>query len=246
MSKLTSTQQHTKTCNNANKNKLNTQLSLNPQHKSSPHNHNQKKKSKYQPCPEDTEIDRKEATFAMLGMLWSSTAASSSILSTILTAASPNEAKAAFGEDAKIEIPNMMDNMNNRVNQQCLVESLGNRECLVYLDPANKLYKGAEGSVLVERLEKATSALALIPDLVNDKKWSKVQGILTGPMNPLGATMDKLSKLSENEELCCKLEKSIKNDLYAIGSAVERKDGDKVLKLHDKVTKDLVAYANSL
>ncbi len=65
-------------------------------------------------------------------------------------------------------------------------------------------------------------------------------------MNPLGVTMDKLSKLSADEEKSCRLEKVVKSDLYAIASAVERKQGDEILKLHKKATEDLVAYAKAL
>ena len=65
-------------------------------------------------------------------------------------------------------------------------------------------------------------------------------------MNPLGVTMDKLSKLSADEEKCCRLEKIVKNDLYAIVSAVERKQSDEILKFHKKATEDLVAYAKAL
>jgi len=50
----------------------------------------------------------------------------------------------------------------------------------VYADEANQLYKGADNTVLLARLEKASSALAEIPELVEDKKWSKVTGVLTG------------------------------------------------------------------
>ncbi len=122
----------------------------------------EKEQPKCELCPEP-EIDRREAAFALIGTMWS-------------IGVLPSPANAVFGADAKIEIPNVMDNMNNRVNQQCLVESLGNRECLVYLDPENKLYKGADSQVLIERLETATAALAEIPSLVSEKKWSKVSG----------------------------------------------------------------------
>lgn len=133
-----------------------------------------KDKSKFKPCPLP-EMDRREVAFALIGTLWSAGVVPSAVMTTL--AGSPEPAKATFGEDAKIEIPNMMDNISNRVNQQCLVESLGNRECLAYLDPGKKLYQGAESEVLIERLEKATAALAEIPSLVADKKWSKVSCI---------------------------------------------------------------------
>ncbi len=197
---------------------------------------------KHDICPEpdlDLDMDRREATFAMIGQLW----ASSAVAATIFTTSPSN---AVFGADANIALPNMMESIDNRINKQCLVESLGNRECLVYLDPEKKIYKGADVAVLVERLEKATAALAEIPVLVNEKKWSKVNSVITGPMGGLGVTMDKLSKLSENEVELCRLEKIVKNDLYAIAAAVDRKNGAEVLKMHDKATEDLVAYAKAL
>ena len=156
---------------------LKSELSLQNKPKSKSKRYSKKLKSKCQICPEDNnELDRKEATFAILGMLWSTTTTvTTSITATTTTLLSnPQKANAAYGQDAKIELPNVMEGMNNRVNNQCLVESIGNRECLVYLDPEKKLYKGAEGAVLVERLEKATAVLAEIPGLVEEKKWSKV------------------------------------------------------------------------
>ena len=72
----------------------------------------------------DQEMDRREAAFALLGSLWATT--------TMM----PSPAHAVYGADAKIEMPNMMENMANRASKQCLVESLGNRECLVWMDPS--------------------------------------------------------------------------------------------------------------
>ena len=65
-------------------------------------------------------------------------------------------------------------------------------------------------------------------------------------MNPLGTTMDKLSKLSANEEKCSQIETIVKKDLYAIEAAVERKESNKVLDLQKKANADLVAYAKAL
>jgi len=98
----------------------------------------------------------------------------------------------------------------------------------VYLDPNKKIYKGAYINILAERLEKSTAALAEIPSLVTEKKWSKVNSVLTGPMGSLGMTMDSLSKL------------------YAIAAATNRNNADDVLKCHEKATKDLIAYAKAL
>ena len=53
---------------------------------------------------------------------------------------------------AQILIPDVVQGMSDRANKQCLVESLGNRECLVYMDPENQLYKGSDNKLLFERL----------------------------------------------------------------------------------------------
>ncbi len=207
-----------------------------------------RQKLKFNPCPEpelDLDMDRREATFALLGQLWATT---TGVIASVALLSSPQPSEAVYGADANIAVPNVMEGINNRVNQQCLVESLGNRECLVYLDPEKKIYKGADAQVLVERLEKAIAALAEVPMLVSEKKWSKVTGVITGPMGSLGRTMDQLSKLCEDEAQLklIGLEKSIKTDLYAIAAAAEKKNGEQILKFHEKATQDLIAYAKAL
>lgn len=188
-------------------------------------------------CPEDkdddsSDLDRREALFAMLG----------SVLATTV----PTTAWAMYGEDAKIELPNPVEAISNRVNGQCLVETLGNRECLVYLDPANKLYQGADNAVLLERMEKASQSLALIPALIEQKKWTQVSGVLLGPLGTLVETMNQLTKLSANGSKAAALAAKTKSDMYDIFQAAERKQGDKALIAHDKATKNLVAFVKAL
>ena len=179
------------------------------------------------------DMDRREAAFAMLGSLWA--------MSWSLPAA-----HAMYGEDAKMELPNIMDGMDKRINQQCLVETLGNRDCLVYLDPANKLYQQADNQVLLERIEKASEALATIPALIEQRKWSKVTGVLTGPLGTLVSTMGQLTKLSDNSAQAAELAKKVKGDIIEIGAAADKKQGDRAVQFHKKATDDLVAYVKSL
>jgi len=194
-------------------------------------------KKKCSRCPEpnddDLDMDRREAAFAMLGSFWAMTS-------------SPIVANAVYGQDAKIELPNPMEDMSRRTNEQCLVESLGTRQCLVYLDPANKLYQQPDNQVLLERIEKASASLATIPSLANNKKWSQVNGVLTGPLGQLVLTMQALSKLSENSAQAINLAKKVKGDIIDIAQASDRKQGDKVLEYHQKATDDLVAFVKSL
>lgn len=196
-----------------------------------------------EPCPEpedDPALDRREAAFAMLGRLWAAGAIPAAALSS-----RPLPALAEYGADAKLSLPNPLEAITDRATKQCLVESLGNRECLVYLDPENKLYQGADAAILVERIEKASEALASIPPLVEEKKWSKVLGILTGPMGQLSTTMDQLQKLSGAAGLAEK-GKKVKTDIYAIAAAADKRQQAEALKYHKMATKDLVAFVRAL
>ena len=116
--------------------------------------------------------------------------------------------------------------MSDRTNKQCLVESLGNRECLVYLDPDNQLYKGSEVPLLLERLNGSMNSLQDLPTYIETKQWNKVIGVMTGPMGNLSLTMNELVKASDNDiskAKCKSLSVEIRNDLYAIAGAADRK-----------------------
>mmetsp|Transcript_29067 Transcript_29067/g.35403 ORF Transcript_29067/g.35403 Transcript_29067/m.35403 type:complete len:280 (+) Transcript_29067:42-881(+) len=202
---------------------------------------------KCQPCPppeDNPDMDRREAAFAMIGSLWSMGIISSSLLSS-----SPDVANAAFGEDAKMTIPNFVEGMTDRIEKQCLVETLGNRECLVYLDPENQLYQGADNTVLLQRMEKATLALESIPDLVEKKKWTAITGVLIGPMGELSGTMKELGKLTSEDSRKKKLgdiAKAVKGDINAMAAAADRKDGGKILEWQAKATDHLVEFVAAL
>ncbi|EJK43805.1 hypothetical protein THAOC_37713 [Thalassiosira oceanica] len=132
----------------------------------------------------------------------------------------PDQASAGYGADAKIELPDVIQGMSDRQTKQCLVESLGNRECLVYLDPDNQLYKGSEATLFLERLNGSMNALQDLPTYIETKQWNKVQGVMTGPMGTLSLTMNELVKTLEpndpSREKCKSLSIAIRNDLYSI------------------------------
>lgn len=139
----------------------------------------------------------------------------------------PDQASAVYGADAKIELPDVIQGMSDRQTKQCLVESLGNRECLVYLDPDNQLYKGSEATLLLERLNGSMNALQDLPTYIETKQWNKVQGVMTGPMGTLSLTMNELVKTLEpndpSREKCKSLSIAIRNDLYSISGSADRK-----------------------
>eukprot|EP00977_Amphora_coffeiformis_P024963 scaffold17767_cov168-Amphora_coffeaeformis.AAC.1 len=191
---------------------------------------------------EDIELDRREAFFSMLGMAW----AVGGLPASLMTTMQPEPAHAIYGTDAKIELPNPIQSMSDRATKQCLVESLGTRECLVYADPNNKLYQGADGKLLLDRVDAASKSLGLLPSLIESKKWSQVTGVLTGPMGELIRTMNQLVELSENQTAAKKIVAQVKTDLYAISAAVGRKEVASALKSHQAATDHLVAFVKAL
>lgn len=191
-------------------------------------------------CPEPeedndiTDLDRREALFAMLGSVWAT------------TTGFPSATHAIYGSDAKIEIPNVIDSIEKRKNLQCLVESLGNRDCLVYIDPEKKLYQGPDSQILLSRLETAFATLNSFPDLIKSKKWSIISGKLIGPMGTLIDTMNKLAKNAPDPDKATKLSNNVKKDVFAIGAAVDKKQGDIALAKQREALEHLEEFVLSL
>ena len=185
----------------------------------------------------DSSMDRREAAFAMLGTIWATTTG----------IASPLPAFATYGNEAKIELPNVAQGLADRNNKQCLVESLGNRECLVYIDPDNKLYQGLDSQKLLQKVEISSVALAKIPALVDEKKWSGVNSILTGPMGELLGVMNQLAPLSTQQpDQSVALAKQVKLQIFAISAAAGRKDGNGIRTATEGASTALVAFVQSL
>lgn len=154
-------------------------------------------------------------------------------------------ANAVYGADANIQMPNIAQGMADRANKQCLVESLGNRECLVYEDPDNKLYKSADNKILIERLGTSVEALKRLPGYIENKQWSNVQSVLTGPMGSLSYTQNELVKLIDEEPVksqCRDLTGNIRKDLYAISAAIGAKDGKQALINYERASEKLEKF----
>lgn len=200
-------------------------------------------------CPEDEEDDeelllesRREALFAMMGTLW----AAGTLPESLLGSAAP--ANAAYGVDANMAFPDVVQGLSDRANKQCLVESLGNRECLVYQEDEEKLlYKGADSQILLNRIQVAAKALETeIPPLVAKKQWTKITGVLTGPMGQLSSTMTLLCKLADKPDVAKQKAQVVKQDVFAMGTATTNKAGSDVLKYQQLAIQDLAVFLKSL
>ncbi len=208
-----------------------------------------KKKNSICFCPdavddEDSDIleDRRETIFALMGTLWAAGTLPASMLG------QPSAAYAVYGSDAQMIFPDVVQGMSDRNTKQCLVESLGNRECLVYQEDEEKLlYKGADTQVLLNRIQLATRALEKeITPLVETKQWIKITGVLTGPMGQLSSTMTLLCKLADRPEEAKQKAQQVKNDLFAMGTATTNKSGEDVLKYQQLAIQDLAVFLISL
>ncbi|KAG7365743.1 Dictyostelium Slime mold-like repeat protein [Nitzschia inconspicua] len=214
-----------------------------------------KTKKKRKPClcsPEDNRIieeeddddvieSRRELLFAMMGTVWA-------VTTTTTITAFPFTAHATAGVDAKMAFPDVIQGMNDRNTKQCLVESLGNRECLVYQqdDPDKLLYKGADTQILLQRIQTTVEALQSIPPLVETKQWSKITGLLTGPMGQLSATLTLLVKGASNPTTAQIKANALKQDVFAIGTATTQRQTADILKYQQRAIQDLEIFLQSL
>jgi hypothetical protein len=140
----------------------------------------------------------------------------------------PTVANAGYGDATSMELPNYIE---------FLIEK--NKS----VDPSDYLYKGADPGILLKRLLGANTKLAESPKLAEEKKWSQVQGILTGPLGSLAETLNLICKQGGPEVQVAG--KKIKSDLIAIGQAATKKDGQACTDGAKQTTVDLETFVKT-
>jgi hypothetical protein len=182
-------------------------------------------KKECRPCEElpddDIDLSKREAAFALLGGIWAI-----GMLPTALIF--PTEANAAYGASSNMPAQGIIIDRPKE----------GAKATVQYL--------GQDNQRVLERLGKQSDALATIPDLIEDKKWSKVTGVLLGPCGELLQTMGKLADTSENAQAARDIMKQTKLDLYAITAAVGKKNVDKATQLTLAVQSDIAGFVKVL
>mmetsp|Transcript_18670 Transcript_18670/g.46226 ORF Transcript_18670/g.46226 Transcript_18670/m.46226 type:complete len:215 (+) Transcript_18670:1-645(+) len=118
-------------------------------------------------------------------------------------------AEAKYGTSTNMEMPNYIEYLIEK-NESGSTEKA--------------LYKGADPTVLLKRLQEANKRLAEIPALAEEKKWSQIQGILTGPMGTLAVTINQIAT-SDSPAKVKDAAKKVKADVIAIGQAAAKKSG---------------------
>ena len=192
---------------------------------------------------EDADETRREVLFSTIGAVWA-TVTTTTITATTAITTKPQPVMATAGVDAKMAFPDIVGGMSDRANKQCLVESLGNRECLVYQEDSSKfLYQGADSTILIERLRTTFGALEQIPLLVETKQWSKINSLLTGPMGQLSRTLSDIVKLHPTSQPKAQ---QIKNDVFALGTSLQQRQPSEILKYQQLTIQHLTEFIQQL
>jgi len=140
----------------------------------------------------------------------------------------PLPANAAYGTSSNIALPSYIE---------FLIEKNTSA------DTSKSIYKGADTEVQIKRISEAAMRLNEIPAIAKEKKWSQVQGILTGPLGTLLQTMNGLVKDSSNSEAAKKAMGKFKADILLIGQEASKKSEGGVVKACEEAQKDLEAFA---
>jgi len=109
------------------------------------------------------------------------------------------------------------------------------------VDPNSVLYKGPDIELQLRRIGDAGARLPEIAALAEEKKWSQVQGIITGPLGTLLQTMNNVASIAGTKE-AKDAAKDVKTDLIEIGVAAGRKESAACVKAASKAAKDLEKF----
>lgn len=165
--------------------------------------------------PRDAEIDGQNRRKFLL--------ASAAILSSV-QGASPAFCK--YGDSTNIAMPNYIEYLIEK-NES--------------VDGENALYKGVDPTILLKRLQEANKRLDDIPVLADEKKWSQIQGTLTGPLGTLAQTINQIAT-SDSSAKVKDASKKVKGDIIAIGQAAEKKNGAACAEMALAASKDLEIF----
>lgn len=134
-------------------------------------------------------------------------------------------AHAAYGDGSKIELPSYIDFLIEKNTQ---------------VDPSTFLYQGADREAQLERISAAESRIKSIPAIAQSRKWSQVQGILTGPLGTLIQTMNQISGSNKD---ALKAAANVKADLLMIGQAAAKKSEDACIAASEAALQNLETFS---
>lgn len=132
---------------------------------------------------------------------------------------------ASYGDSSNIEIPSYIAFLEEKNKSR---------------DPSTFLYQGNDEAVLLKRLIEASTNLALIPSLAEQKKWSQIQGVLTGPLGTLAITLNQISSQSPPQVMAAA--KIVKEHVIEISQAAQKKSESGCVSGTKAASDDLQAF----
>jgi hypothetical protein len=132
-------------------------------------------------------------------------------------------ASAKYGESSNLELPSYID---------YLIEKNTVR------DDSAALYKGADPATILKRLQVSERRLQEIAALAEQKKWTQINGLVTGPLGTLSQTLSQIAT-PESTPKVKDMAKKVKADVLAIGQAATKKNGDACVQQAAAASKDL-------
>lgn len=93
----------------------------------------------------------------------------------------------------------------------------------------------------LRRIGDAGNRLPEIASLAEEKKWSQITGIITGPLGTLLQTLNSVASIAGTKE-AKSLAQTVKADILNIGVAAGKKDGASCITYADKAQADLSKF----
>lgn len=151
----------------------------------------------------------------------------------LLTAASGAvslPASAKYGEGTSMELPSYIDYLIEKNTAA---------------DNSMALYKGADPATVLRRLAESERRLGEIAELAEKKKWTQINGLITGPLGTLSSTMSQIVAIASSSATPKKVKqveqavKKVKADVFAIGQAANQKNAEGCTQKAQMASSDL-------
>lgn len=137
---------------------------------------------------------------------------------TTLVASFPASAK--YGEGTSMEVPGLGSYIDYLIDKN------------TGADNSNALYKGADPATILRRLAESERRLGEVGELAEKKKWSEINGLITGPLGTLSSSMSQIASIASSSTTPKKAKqvdqavKKVKADVFAIGQAANKKNAE--------------------
>jgi hypothetical protein len=134
--------------------------------------------------------------------------------------------QAQYGTSTSLQLPNYIEYLIEKNESQ---------------DSSKVLYKGVDPRVLLQRLLEADKRLRDIPTLAEEKKWTQIQGTITGPLGTLAMTINQIATPDSSSKVK-DAAKKVKGGVIAIGQAAAKKDPSGCAEMSRAASRDLETF----